>query len=89
MPEFKVDPALAEQGKSDYGPCFACHGPGALASGMAPDLRASEAVRRSTAFEAIVRDGGLKHNGMPRFAHLTDAQLTALRHYIRQQAEID
>jgi quinohemoprotein ethanol dehydrogenase len=56
---------------------------------MAPDLRASEVIGASTAFAAIVRDGSLKPSGMPRFAHLTDVQLLALRNYIRQQAELE
>jgi len=87
MPEFDLDPRLAEQGGAEFGRCLVCHGPGAIGGGMAPDLRASEVVGSSTAFAAIVRGGSLKQNGMPQFAHLTDEQLMALRHYIRQQAE--
>ena len=87
MPEFELDPALAALGAGEYGRCLVCHGIGVISVGMAPDLRASEIIGASTGFDAIVRGGTLKHNGMPRFAHLTDAQLLALRHYIRQQAE--
>jgi len=87
MPEFGVDEALAAQGASEFGRCVVCHGPGAISAGMAPDLRASEVTGSSEAFEAVVREGGLMKNGMPRFAHLTDTQLLALRHFIRQQAE--
>jgi quinohemoprotein ethanol dehydrogenase len=89
MPEFNIDPALAAQGDSEYGRCVICHGPGAISAGMAPDLRASQVIGASTAFEAIVRDGSLKPSGMPRYAHLTDVQLLALRNYIRQQAELE
>jgi len=89
LPEFEIDAQLAEQGAVEYGRCFACHGPGAVAVGMAPDLRASELIGNSEAFETVVRGGGLMQNGMPRFAHLTDQQMMAIRHYIRQQAEVE
>ena len=89
LPEFDIDPVLAQQGGSEFGRCLACHGPGAIGAGMAPDLRASEVVGSSAAFESIVRGGSLTYNGMPRFDHLTDEQLLALRHYIRQQAEAE
>jgi len=81
--------ALAERGDTEFGRCVGCHGPGAIGAGMAPDLRASEVVGSSEAFDAILRGGSLKQNGMPQFAHLTDQQLIALRHHIRQRAEAD
>jgi len=88
-PYFEVDAGLAQQGALEYGGlCAGCHGPGAVAGGMAPDLRASSAVLSATAFEAVVRDGSRIERGMPPYATLTDSALTALRHYIRQQAEL-
>ncbi len=54
---------------------------------MAPDLRASAIIGSNLAFEAIVRDGSLINNGMPVFAEISDEQLLALRHYVRQQAQ--
>jgi len=66
---------------------LACHGFNALASGTAPDLRASLMPGSAEAFAAIVRDGALKSKGMPAFTHLTDDQLLKIRHFIRQQAK--
>jgi quinohemoprotein ethanol dehydrogenase len=64
-----------------------CHGPGAVAAGQAPDLRASTVVLSAEAFAAAVRGGALLNRGMPRFAEFTDARLEELRHYIRWQAK--
>ncbi len=55
---------------------------------MAPDLRASGTVLSAAAFARVVRDGR-NSQGMPAYPELTDQQLTALRHYIREQAERD
>ena len=84
---FEVDAALAEQGADEYGRCGHCHGPGAKSGGMAPDLRASALVGSAEAFASVVRDGARMPNGMPRYAHLTDEELLALRHYLRREAE--
>jgi len=87
-PQFKVDAALAERGKALFGQktCLVCHGAGAVASGGAPDLRASPLVLSAPAFAQVVRDGILEAKGMPRFAELSDAELTSLRHYLRARA---
>ena len=88
-PHFEVDAGLAQQGALEFGGvCSACHGGGAVSSGMAPDLRASGLVLAAGAFANIVRDGRTER-GMPDYPELTDQQLTALRHYIRQQAELE
>ncbi|MGK2926804.1 MAG: PQQ-dependent dehydrogenase, methanol/ethanol family [Lysobacterales bacterium] len=90
--DFAVDETLAEAGGSLFargrieGYCWYCHGMGAISGGAAPDLRASAAVLDRAAFERIVRGGALTHAGMPAFADLTEAELDALQHYIRQQA---
>ena len=63
-----------------------CHGPGAVAAGQAPDLRASNVVLSASAFDAVVRGGAMRARGMPRFPELSDVRLEELRHYIRQQA---
>jgi quinohemoprotein ethanol dehydrogenase len=88
MPDFQVDLAMAGQGETEYLRCFYCHGFGAVANGMAPDLRASAVVGSDTAFDDTVRGGSRKENGMPAFAHLSDEQLQALRHYVRLQAQV-
>jgi len=69
-----------------YYKCDACHGPGVYSGGMAPDLRASALPLDQTAFEQVVRGGSKVEKGMPAFRELSDEELIALRHYIRQQA---
>jgi quinohemoprotein ethanol dehydrogenase len=85
-PEFEIDPALAEQGAAEYGACNACHGDSVIAAGMAPDLRASQIVLNKETFAAVVRDGSFVARGMPGIPGITDAQLEALQHFIRQRA---
>jgi quinohemoprotein ethanol dehydrogenase len=86
--EFEVDDAQADAGAAVYGgkTCVLCHGAGAVAAAMAPDLRASPALLDKDAFKSIVHDGARLKNGMPSFPKLTDEQLNALRHYIRREA---
>jgi quinohemoprotein ethanol dehydrogenase len=84
--DFEIDAALAQQGAMEFGACLACHGLDALASGMAPDLRASTIALDKESFAAVVRDGSLVARGMPGTPGITDAQLDALQHYIRQRA---
>ncbi len=88
LPDFEVDDDLAEQGAVDYEVCDVCHGTDAIAGGMAPDLRASSLVASEAAFAQVVRGGSKKENGMPEYAHFTDARLNAIRHYIRHQADL-
>ncbi len=85
--DFKVDASLAQQGASIYRMCVYCHGGGALSSGMAPDLRASRIVLSDIAFATVVRDGSRLPRGMPVYLEFSDAELLALQHYIRRQAE--
>ena len=83
---FFIDESLAQLGAALYGYCDQCHGVGAIAGGMAPDLRGSAFPLDPGAFASVVRDGSRSARAMPAFPHLTDEHLTALRHYIRQQA---
>ena len=85
-PDFEIDSELAAQGAIEFGACASCHGADMLASGMAPDLRASTIALDAEGFSAVVRDGALVARGMPGHPGMTDAQLEALRHYIRQRA---
>ena len=85
--DFAVDAALANAGAAAFGVCVSCHGPGAISGGMAPDLRASPVVMQADAFARVVRDGARAIRGMPAYAQITDTELAALRHYIRQQAD--
>jgi quinohemoprotein ethanol dehydrogenase len=86
--DFKVDDAQADAGAAVYGgkTCVLCHGAGAVAAAMAPDLRASPALLDKDGFTSIVRDGAHLKRGMPAFPKLTDDELNALRHYIRREA---
>ena len=83
---FAVDAAMAKAGAAAYGRCGSCHGPGAIAGGMAPDLRASAVVLETDTFARIVRGGTRANRGMPAYAEITDQELIALQHYIRQEA---
>ena len=85
-PDFVVDEKLAEAGALLYGRCRACHGRDALAGGMAPDLRASPIPLDLGAFAGVVRDGVRAARAMPTFPDITDDQLRALQHYLRQAA---
>jgi quinohemoprotein ethanol dehydrogenase len=86
--DFVVNDTLAEQGGREFnGTCSMCHGGGAVAAGIAPDLRASGVPLSREAFENVVRGGALSANGMPNYTELSDDQLEGLRHYIRSRAE--
>jgi quinohemoprotein ethanol dehydrogenase len=85
VPEFTLDPALVDEGARLYKQCQWCHGEGAIAGGGAPDLRASAVPMNPPAFTAAVR-GGNEVRGMPRFGELSDRELSALRHYLRDRA---
>ncbi|MCZ6658623.1 MAG: PQQ-dependent dehydrogenase, methanol/ethanol family [Gammaproteobacteria bacterium] len=87
-PFFEVDETTALTGADVYGQCSFCHGDDALSGGSAPDLRASPIVLSAEAFEEVVRSGGARALGMPSFSNLSDNQLSELRHYIREQAEL-
>ena len=88
MLQFEIDNAMADQGAYDYGVrCTVCHGFNAISAGMAPDLRASPILASEEAFAEVVRNGRLQVNGMPVFEHLSDDELSAIRHYVRREAE--
>ncbi len=88
-PDFVVDAAKAEKGKHVYTACVICHGTAAVAGGFAPDLRASAVPLSPEAFKAIVHGGALEARGMPKFEEYTDADLEALRHYLRERARYE
>jgi hypothetical protein len=54
--------------------CANCHGPGAVAAGMAPDLRASPMVLSAEAFPSIVREGARQFRSTPKYGTLTEAR---------------
>ena len=89
-PDFAVNQTLADEGAGlflQHG-CYACHGVDAVAGGMAPDLRGSAFLLSEMApmLSLVVRDGARLDRGMPGYPEMTDAQLAAMRHYIRREA---
>jgi len=88
-PTFKPDLARAQAGAMLFGTrsCMVCHGWNAVAAGAAPDLRLSPMIVDAATFRTVVKDGGLKLNGMPQFAELTDAELETMRFYLRSRAQ--
>jgi quinohemoprotein ethanol dehydrogenase len=85
-PDFIPDPELIAVGADLYWRCFGCHGVKVIAKGMAPDLRASPIVASQSTFNSVVRDGIKADMGMPAYKDLTDEDLKALRHFIKNQA---
>lgn len=86
-PDFIVDEKLASLGGGEYGGnCGGCHGGGAIAMGMAPDLRASPLPLNLDLFRSVVKEGSKVNRAMPAFPDLTDDQLNALMHFIRKKA---
>ena len=83
-PDFELDDELVKLGSEVFGNCRMCHGGGALSGGGAPDLRASPMMLA----DAVVRKGTLIERGMPAFSDLSDLQMKALQHYIRNQARV-
>ena len=82
----QLDPAKVKAGEHEYANCTLCHGMGAVAGGIAPDLRASPVPLSAEAFAHVVREGSLQARGMPRFPELTNAQLESLCQFLRQRA---
>jgi quinohemoprotein ethanol dehydrogenase len=82
-----LDEALVKDGIQQWSRCQTCHGPGAVAGGTAPDLRASAMALNAAQFSLFVRTGN-EAKGMPKFTELGDHELDALRHYIRDRARL-
>ncbi|MCK9542051.1 MAG: c-type cytochrome, partial [Novosphingobium sp.] len=86
-PAWRPDPAAERRGAVLYAnSCTICHGAGAVASGTAPDLRASATVADAQTFTAIVRDGALVTAGMPRYDNFNDAEREDIRQFLRGRA---
>lgn len=87
-PALKVNPRRAAIGAGIVARhCSLCHGPGLIAGGDAPDLRAAAVPLSLKAFIAVLH-GALLPGGMPRFDELDRAQIEDVQQYIRQQARI-
>ncbi|MCB2051644.1 MAG: c-type cytochrome, partial [Novosphingobium sp.] len=69
--------------------CWACHGPGAISSGVAPDLRRSGALSSAEAWKLIVAGGALKQHGMISFSdYYSDADVEDIRAYVGTRAKL-
>ncbi|MFP6782004.1 MAG: PQQ-dependent dehydrogenase, methanol/ethanol family [Gammaproteobacteria bacterium] len=89
-PKFTVEPELAAAGKTLFVKhCAMCHGPGAVAGGGVPDLRASAIVLSLEATSAIVIDGQRVARGMPQFGEMKKTDIQAIQHYLRDQSRKD
>jgi PQQ-dependent dehydrogenase (methanol/ethanol family) len=67
--------------------CMGCHGLNAVSGLLIPDLRGSAYLHDPAGWNAVVRDGALKENGMAAFGQwLDESQAAAIRDYIIQQA---
>lgn len=87
-PTFKANAAAEERGGALWGDhCFFCHGAAAISGGFAPDLRESGTIVSYDAFKNIVKGGALLNNGMPRFEEVSDADIEAIRSFLRAQAD--
>lgn len=83
-PDYRPNPALEVRGNVLFHTaCAVCHGQEGEAAGTAPDLRVSSVPASRDAFLAIVRDGGLVPNGMPRWDDFSPDDLEAIRQYVR------
>ncbi|NNL85815.1 MAG: PQQ-dependent dehydrogenase, methanol/ethanol family [Myxococcales bacterium] len=89
-PSFAIEAQLVARGSDLFTKnCTWCHGPGAVAGGGAPDLRASPILFEPAALKRVVSDGERIARGMPKISSLTDEDLVAIRHYVRHRARED
>ena len=70
--------------------CGFCHGGGAVAGSLNPDLRHSAALGNPKLWQEIVHDGLLKQNGMVAWKdQFSPEQIEAIRHYAIKRANED
>jgi quinohemoprotein ethanol dehydrogenase len=68
--------------------CMVCHGFGAIAGGVLPDLRFSAALKREPLWNAIVLDGALATSGMVAYAsRFGEQQSEDIRAWVLEQAK--
>ncbi|MHB1207569.1 MAG: c-type cytochrome, partial [Rhodospirillaceae bacterium] len=88
-PVIKASAEEITRGQGIFGmrSCGTCHGPGAVSSGVVPDLRRSPYIQDKDAFFSVLQ-GALLPNGMPEFGKLIKPEeAEALRAYLAAQAE--
>lgn len=81
---------LAEGGRIYGHSCIFCHGDGAVAGGVNPDLRHSATLSNPKLWQQVVYDGILKENGMVGWSkNINRDQVEAIRHYVIKRANED
>lgn len=77
-------PEIVAAGLSNYQRyCLVCHGPGAVGTGVLPDLRKSGTIADAATFKSIVYEGILAQNGMASFKPvLTPQEIEGIRAYL-------
>jgi quinohemoprotein ethanol dehydrogenase len=88
LPDIAFAPAQVDRGARKYATfCAACHGFGAISGQVTPDLRRSLALLSADGFNAIVKQGTLLQNGMPKFGdELPHGDVEAIRAFITDEA---
>jgi quinohemoprotein ethanol dehydrogenase len=81
-------PEIIAAGTSNYQRyCLVCHGPGAVGTGVLPDLRKSGTIADGATFKSIVYDGVLAKSGMASFKPvLTPEEVESIRAYLISRA---
>jgi len=88
-PGYASNPEAEQRGFAVYSQtCIMCHGrDGDASGGNAPDLRASPLTLEPKQFTAIVKDGTMRQQGMPRFDDISPAMVEDIRAYLRMLAQ--
>ena len=89
-PPLTASPASIQQGFHLFGRyCAICHGGGGVSAGVLPDLRHSAYLNSDAGFQAVVRDGAMKEQGMVSFAPVLSADdAESIRGYLVKQAHL-
>jgi PQQ-dependent dehydrogenase (methanol/ethanol family) len=87
-PDLTSEPRVISRGATSYATyCAGCHGFGAISGQVIPDLRCSPYLQYGEAFRAVVQDGALLANGMPRFGtDIPTGDVEAIRAFIASEA---
>lgn len=69
--------------------CWVCHGPGAVSSGVVPDLRRSGTLASAEVWNSVVIGGMLKDRGMISFSpYLSNTEAEDIRAYVAHRAKL-
>ena len=87
-PKASATPELVREGFALYSDvCMGCHGLNAVSGMLVPDLRGSGFLHDQAGWDAVVREGALRQNGMASFAEqVSTTESQAIRAYVIQEA---